>query len=127
MAVGFTVLSLIAITESLASHDPDGSDWTLGTPEEIGWIYALLIVPVVFLTPMPRGWAWGFVWAVTPVGLTWFTFDLATGVSAYLHYADAFWVDAASLAFIYLGLVPWASWRGFRDALRARTTSAPTA
>jgi hypothetical protein len=120
VAVGFVVLSLVAIAESLSQADPEGEGWSLGKAEELGWAYALLVLPVLLLTPLPRAWGWGFVWAVTPVGVLWFTFDLATGVSATLHYADPFWIDAVALAFVYFALVPWVSWVGLATAVRSQ-------
>lgn len=127
LAFGFAVLAVIAILESAADSPARGSDWSLGKPEVVSWIFATLAFPWFALTPLPAAPVWGFVRALSPPALLWELFEVATRVSASLHHTDPLWIECVALAAVYAACVPWESWRHVRGPKAEDTTTRPVA
>lgn len=110
--VGFLALALIAAAESAANHGAEfgGPEWRLGKAETLSWQIAVAAFVGFGLTPLPSP-VWGFVRAASPLAILWIVNDQAAQVSESLHHAEPIWLEWAVFALLYIGLVPWTSWR----------------
>lgn len=126
--VGFASLSLIAIAESAANHGSSlgGGAWHLDKAESVSWWIAAAAFPWFALTPLPKAPLWGFLRAASPLAVLWIVYDQAAKVSEPLHHAEPAWIEWVTYAVLYVGLVPWASWRSLVKA-RSPPSDASTA
>lgn len=109
--VGFLALATIALLESAANPPGSTREWHLEKAEYVSWWIATCAFPWFALTRLPPSPWWGFLRAASPVAILWVVYDQGAKVSASLHHAEPAWLEWVTFAAIYVGLVPWSSWR----------------